>query len=103
MRLKYVEKPKRISTDTQILYGEAKAFADKYNVDYIETSVKTGENLDKAMRLFAYNVHVRRHGIDSKIPFEMRNSVVNDTKSTSLLHGTKTVASHKHCCSCAIL
>ena len=37
----------RISTDTQLSYNDAKSYADKYNIKYIETSCKTGENVDK--------------------------------------------------------
>ena len=96
--LKYAEILKRISTDTQISYEEGKAFADKYGLSYIETSAKTGENVEKAMRMIAYDVMKQ---LVVKMPIEIENyDVQRTTKTTSLLQGTE---SHKPCCRCVML
>ncbi len=42
---------KRITTKTQLSYDDAKAYADEYGLEYIETCAKTGENVDKAFHM----------------------------------------------------
>ena len=96
--LKYAEIPKRISTDTQISYEEGKAFADKYGLSYIETSAKTGENVEKAMKMIAYDL-LKGYYI-GKMPPEIENYDVEETtETTSLLTGSMP----KPCCHCVML
>lgn len=100
--LQYSEIPKRINTDKQISYQEAKNFADKYKLDYIETSAKTGYNVEKAMERMAYMI-LKKKRIDNLPPMNVKDFDGHETKSTSLLHETDSKKSHESCCQCKIL
>ena len=39
-----------------VSYNEAKSYADKYGVEYVETSCKTGENVDKVFHILSKDI-----------------------------------------------
>lgn len=98
--LKYMEKPKRVSTDKEISFEEGKEFADKYGIDYFETSAKTGENVDKTINELAKKMMHTPYLTQHLQQRNRRNDQIDETLSTSLLKG---IESRKHCCKCIVL
>ena len=88
-----------LNTKDFILHDEAKKFCDERNTDYVETSAKTGENIQEAMINISRKMINRGHK-DINMQQKTECSMETETLTSLLLHEHDT---QKGCCHCTFL